>query len=98
MGAFKVLRSKYSAAFLSVCVLMGVGFGCKMKPDSAWKSELGGKKLSRANNSGSVSSNVNIYFCPSGEYALQSQFTGFSTGGAGTLSTANERVEYGHWT
>jgi len=44
-----------------------------------------------------VSTNVNIYFCPSGEYAMQSQFSGFSTGGAGTLSSADEDVEYGKW-
>lgn len=98
MGAFKYFQSRYITAALSLAVLLCVGLSCKVKPDSEWKSELGGKQLSRASNSGAVSSKVSIYFCPSGEYALQSQFSGYSTGGAGTLSMANEDVEYGHWT
>jgi hypothetical protein len=98
MAASRSTDSRYTAAILTLCVLLCVGLGCKVKPDSEWKSQLGGKRLSRANNSGAVSSKLDIYFCSNGEYALQSQFSGFSTGGAGTLSMADEDIEYGRWT
>lgn len=65
--------------------------------DEEWSKHLAYKKLSRASNSGSVSTKTNFYFCPSGEYAMQTQFSGFSGGGAGTLSMADEDVELGRW-
>ena len=82
-------RSKHMSAVTTLFVLLTVALACNLRTDSDWKNELGGKKLSRANNSGSVSTKINIYFCPTGEYAMQSQFSGFSTGGAGTLSSAD---------
>ena len=98
MATKRIFWSKHLAAILSFGVLLAVGLGCDRKTDGEWKHELGGKKLSRAKNSGSVSNSTNIYFCASGEYALQTQFSGFSTGGVGTLSMADEDVELGRWT
>ena len=90
--------SRHFVALIAFGVIIAVGLGCNLKSDSEWKKELSSKKLSRASNSGSVSTKVNIYFCSNGEYAKQSQFSGFSTGGAGTLSMADEDVELGRWT
>ena len=89
--------SRHITAAVGLLILVTVVLGCNFKSDAEWKNELGRKKLSRANNSGSVSTKVNIYFCSSGEYAMQAQFSGFSTGGGGTLSAADEDVEYGRW-
>jgi hypothetical protein len=94
----QTFRSKHFAAIAALLVLLSVGLGCNLRSDADWKQELGRKKLSRAKYSGSVSTMTNFYFCPSGEYAKQTQFSGFSTGGAGTLSAANEDVELGSWT
>jgi hypothetical protein len=89
-------RTKGSA-IAAVLVLFFLVLGCNTKSDDEWTALLAHKKLSRANNDGSISTKVNYYFCPSGEYAIQTQFSGFSTGGAGTLSMADEDVELGTW-
>lgn len=90
--------SKHVSAVTAVFTIISVLLACNMRSDSDWQKELGGKKLSRASNSGSLSNKVDIYFCPSGEYGMVTQFSGFSGGGAGTLSVADEDSEYGRWT
>lgn len=91
-------RPNFQSAVLALLLAMIVGIGCNLKTDEAWKSELADKKLSRASSSGSFSDKVIFYFCPDGEYAMQTQTSGFSAGGAGTLSMADEDVEFGRWT
>ena len=97
----KTLRSiftKHFTALAALAILVFAGLGCgEMKSDSDWKRELGGKKLSMAKTSGSISDKVEIWFCSSGEFARRTQFSGFSGGGGGTLSMANEDVETGSW-
>jgi hypothetical protein len=83
-------------AFAAVTFVALGGNGSRYS-DQEWSKMLAYKKLSRASNSGSVSTKTNFYFCPSGEYAMQTQFSGFSGGGAGTLSMADEDVELGRW-
>lgn len=89
--------NRITAAF-AVIAMVTLAIACNLKTDDAWKSELADKKLSRASNSGSFSDKVVFYFCPNGEYAMQTQTSGFSTGGVGTLSMADEDVELGRWT
>jgi len=88
-----------SLAIIAVVAVLFVALGCDGAgySDEEWSKQLAYKKLSRASNSGSVSTKTNFYFCPSGEYAMQTQFSGFSGGGAGTLSMADEDVELGRW-
>jgi len=98
MRAFAAIWPKHTAAFLSFGLLLALGLGCTGgKTVGEWRNELGGRKLTRAKSSGSISDRVDIYFCSTGEYALQTQFSGFSTGGAGSLSMADEDVELGRW-
>ena len=83
---------------LALTILVSVVLGCgQPKSDAEWKSALAGKKLSMASNSGSFSYRYDIWFCGSGEYAARRQTSGFSTGGAGTLSMADEDAEQGRW-
>jgi hypothetical protein len=89
--------SRQMGALAALILVLSVGLACNMRSDAEWKQMLGGKKLSKASNSGAISDKVDIYFCPSGEYGMETQFTGFSTGGAGTLSMADSDVEYGQW-
>ena len=98
MRALAALWPKHTAAVLSLGILLSIGLGCASKSDNEWRAELSGKKLSRASNSGAISNSVNIYFCADGRYAMERQFSGFSTGGAATLSMADEEVELGRWT
>lgn len=87
-------------AILAFISLVFIGIACTCgggRSDQEWNRMLAYKKLSRASNSGAVSDKVNFYFCPSGDYAMQTQFSGFSGGGAGTLSMASEDVELGRW-
>lgn len=88
-----------SLAIIAVAAVLLIALACdgSRYSDEEWTKQLAHKKLSRANNSGSVSTKTNFYFCPTGEYAMQTQFTGFSGGGAGTLSMADEDVELGRW-
>jgi hypothetical protein len=90
--------SKHLSAVIAVCCLVAVLLACNMRSDADWQKQLGDKKLSKASNSGSISNKVDIYFCPSGEYGMVTQFSGLSGGGAGTLSMADENTEYGRWT
>lgn len=91
--------NNHSLAIVAVVAVLFVALGCNESrySDQEWSKMLAYKKLSRASNSGSVSTKTNFYFCPSGEYAMQTQFSGFSGGGAGTLSMADEDVELGRW-
>ena len=88
---------KHPAAFLAALILFTSAFACNMQSDDEWTRSLEHVKLSRASNSGSVSNKTIYYFCPGGEYAMLTQFSGFSGGGAGTLSMADEDVERGRW-
>ncbi len=98
MKAIKRIFTKHfsSLAALALLVIMALGCG-EMRSDTDWKRELGGKKLSMAKTSGSINDKVEIWFCSSGEYARRTQFSGFSAGGGGTLSMADEDVETGSW-
>lgn len=91
------VSSNFYSALASIALLVFVGIACNMQSDDDWKNALANKKLSRASNAGSFSDKTTFYFCPSGEYAMQTQSSGFSTGGAGTLSTASEDAELGRW-
>jgi hypothetical protein len=88
---------KHQAALAAVIMILLVGVACNSKSDEEWTRDLANKKLSRASNSGSLSNKTMFYFCPGGEYAMVTQFSGFSGGGAGTLSMADEEVERGRW-
>jgi hypothetical protein len=92
----KNLKNTLSSVFALV-LLLGIALACNFKSDKEWKSELGGKQLSKATTSGAVSDRVDIWFCSNGEYAKRTQFSGMSTGGAGTLSMADEDIEQGQW-
>ncbi|MBL8184808.1 MAG: hypothetical protein JNK51_07775 [Blastocatellia bacterium] len=85
-------------AAVSVFFVVLAGVACNIVSDDDWKRTLANKKLSRASTSGSISDKVAFYFCPNGEYAMQTQFSGFSPGGAGSFSMADEDVELGRWT
>ena len=98
MKAINRIFTKHFSALAALAILVFAALGCgDMKSDDDWKRELGGKKLSMAKTSGSISDKVEIWFCASGEYARRTQFSGFSTGGGGTLSMADEDVEAGRW-
>ena len=97
MNKFKSIFSKHFSFFIAVFLMLIIILGCKSKSDSDWAKILGNKKLTTAKTSGSISNKTNIWFCPSGEYAMQRQFSGFSTGGSGSLSMANEDFETGKW-
>ena len=95
-----VRPAKHPIAIIAVISLIFIGLACTCgggRSDQEWNRVLAYKKLSRAANSGAVSDRVNFFFCPSGDYAMQTQFSGFSGGGAGTLSMASEDVELGRW-
>ena len=89
--------SNLAVTIAVVSLMLTVVLGCNSRSDAEWKDLLGGNKLSRADNSGSVSTKTTIYFCPTGDYAMQIDFSGYSTGGAGTLSMADNDVELGRW-
>lgn len=97
MNKFMYMFSKHFSTFPAALILLLVVLGCNSKSDADWTKTLGNKKLSAAKTSGSISDKINIWFCPSGEYAKQTQFSGFSTGGGGTLSVADEDFEFGKW-
>ncbi|MBX7171176.1 MAG: hypothetical protein K1X72_09470 [Pyrinomonadaceae bacterium] len=91
------ILGKHLSAVLAVLVILCIGLGCNLKSDSDWKQELHGKKLTMAKTSGSISDRIDIWFCGSGEYARKTQFSGYSGGGYGDFSMANENVELGNW-
>lgn len=88
---------KHLSAVFAILLILFMGLGCNLKSDSDWKQELHGKKLTMAKTGGSISDRVDIWFCGSGEYARKTQFTGYSGGGYGDFSMANENVELGNW-
>ncbi len=96
----KLYAGFFSKHFWSIiafaCILL-VGLGCNTKSDADWARELGGRKLTMAKTSGGISDKVEIWFCPNGEYAKRTYFGGFSGGGAGTLSIADEETEGGRF-
>jgi hypothetical protein len=98
MNAIFRTFTRHFSSLLALSLLVFAALGCgALKSDTDWKRELDGKKLSMAKTSGSISDKVEIWFCASGEYARRTQFSGFSTGGSGTLSMADEDVEVGRW-
>lgn len=98
MNAFFRIFTKHFTSLAAIGLLLFAALGCGVtKSDEDWKRELGGKKLSMAKTSGSISDKIEIWFCSTGEYARRTQFSGFSTGGGGTLSMADEDVETGTW-
>lgn len=97
MNKFKHILSKHFSTFPAGFVLLFVVLGCNSRSDAEWTKILGNKKLSAVKTSGSISDKTNIWFCTTGEYAMQRQFSGFSTGGGGMLSMADEEYEYGRW-
>jgi hypothetical protein len=88
---------KHRTAFIAAVFVFTAAFACNLQSDEEWTRELEHVKLSRASNSGSLSNKTIFYFCPGGEYAMITQFSGFSGGGAGTLSMADEDIERGRW-
>ena len=98
MNVIKRIFTKQFSPLLALACLVFAALGCgEMRSDADWKRELGGKKLSMAKTSGSISDKVEIWFCSTGEYARRTQFSGFSSGGGGTLSMADEDTEAGRW-
>jgi hypothetical protein len=89
--------SKHFAPVAAFVIVLSVGLGCNFVSDDQWKSALSGKKLTRASTSGSFSDKITLYFCSNGDYGKQTDSTGFSPGGAGSLSMASNDVEYGRW-
>lgn len=94
MKTFTRSFRKHFSALLAFGILIFVGLACGFKADSEWKRELGGKKLSTAKTSGSISDKIEIWFCPSGEYAKRTEFVGVS----GDFTMADADVEQGRWT
>lgn len=90
--------TKHFLAIIALSLLIFIGLACNFTSDSDWKRELGSKKLTMAKTSGSISDRVDIWFCASGEYAMRTQFSGFSGGGGSSLSMADEDFEQGTWT
>lgn len=95
MKLFANLFSKHFCSIIAFAFIVFVGLGCGAKSDADWERDLGGRKLTMAKTSGGISDKVEIWFCPNGEYAKRIYFGGFSTGGAGTLSVADEDTEGG---
>jgi hypothetical protein len=93
MKRFNQIFTKHFSSLLALGCLIFFVLGC-FKSDDNWKNHLAHKKLTSAKTSGSISDRVDIYFCPSGEYAKRTDFVGNSGG----FSMANEDVEYGSWT
>ncbi len=97
MKLYANLFSKHFYSVIAFAFIIFVGLGCNPKSDADWERELGGRKLTMAKTSGGISDKVEIWFCPNGEYAKRTYFGGFSTGGVGTLSIADEDTEGGRF-
>ena len=97
MNLFKKFFSKHFLSIVAFACILLVGLGCNTKSDADWERDLGGRKLTMATTSGGISDKIEIWFCPNGEYARRTYFGGFSTGGAGTLSVADEDTEGGRF-
>ncbi len=97
MKSFASIISKHFWSIIAFGLILSVGLGCNIKSDADWEKELGGRKLTMAQTSGGISDKVEIWFCPNGEYAKRTYFGGFSSGGAGTLSMADESTEGGRF-
>jgi hypothetical protein len=94
MKIFGQLFKKHFSAIIVLSLLVFIALACDTKSDSEWESELGGKKLTTAKTSGSISDKIEIWFCPSGEYAKRTEFVGVS----GDFTMADADVEQGRWT
>lgn len=88
-----MIITKHFSALAAFAVLLFISLACNFRSDSEWKRELGGKKLSSAKTSGSISDKIEIWFCPSGEYAKRTEFVGVS----GDFTMADADVEQGKW-
>ena len=94
----KDLLARNAPALAALGALIIVTLGCFGTGSvSDWESQLAGKKLAMAKNSGALSDSMQIWFCSSGKFLAKKQSSGFSGGGSGTLSTAGEEVEVGRW-
>ena len=85
--------AKHYLAAVSLSFLLFIGISCGMKTDDAWKNDLGNKRLTFVNNSGSISDKIDIWFCDSGIYAKRIEFTGVS----GEFTMADADMERGYW-
>ena len=92
-----IFAGNYSS-LAALAMLIFIVLGCNgVGSVSNWESELAGKKLSMANNSGAFSDSMQIWFCSSGKFSAKKQTSGFSGGGSGTLSMADEDAQSGKW-
>ena len=90
----KTIFTKHFSAIMALGLLVFVALACGFKSDSDWKRELGGMKLTYAKTTGSISDRIDIWLCPSGEYAKRTDFVGVS----GDFTSADADVEEGKWT
>lgn len=97
MNKFSRIFTKHFSAVISLSIVVFIALGCGCKFDAEWQNTLGGKKLTMAKTSNGLSDKVEIWFCPTGEYAKKTQFSGFSGGGGGDLSVAAQDGELGIW-
>lgn len=97
MNKFSRIFTKHFSAVISLSIVVFIALGCGCKSDAEWQNTLGGKKLTMAKTSNGLSDKVEIWFCPTGEYAKKTQFSGFSGGGGGDLSVASQDGELGIW-
>jgi hypothetical protein len=97
MNKFVYLFKKHFSALLGLGLVVFISLACGFQSDADWQRELGEKKLTFAKTSGSISDKINIWFCPNGQYAKETQFTGFSGGGGGDFSVADRDGELGNW-
>jgi hypothetical protein len=97
MNKFVRLIRKQFSAILGLSIVVFVALACGFQSDGDWQRELGGKKLRYVKTSGSISDEVNIWFCSDGQYAKETIFSGFSGGGGSSLSMADNDVELGNW-
>lgn len=85
--------NKHFSAIISLTLLVFIGLSCSFKSDNEWKQQFGGKRLTFAKTTGSISDKIDIYFCHNGMYAKRTEFIGVS----GDFTTANADVERGYW-
>ncbi len=93
MKSFNYFYTKHFPAIFSLILLVFVALSCSFKSDNDWKQQLGGKKLTFAKTTGSISDKIDIYFCGNGMYAKRTEFTGVS----GEFTMADAKVERGLW-
>jgi hypothetical protein len=98
--------SRHNVSFVAAAVLIVAGLGCAGLDDSSssgsgsssgWAQELAGKKIMRAQSSGSFSDTYSYWFCSSGDYLFKQDTVGMSYGGGGTGSMASQDFQRGKW-